>query len=363
MLSQFFSFFTWRVDLYHIPFTTYKIYDVPLFGVPTLGWYYILFVVCGIYLLFSYANSKKQYGNYLYEKFGIILIGGKFNSGKTRLLAQFASDTYTKKNTFVISNFYNAYSFCQFSSFKDFCNILDDLLLLGEYQNFTTEEGKKIMEKFPGYFNNEEFKIFKKYRFIPSAGTDICNFVVEGDEFHQYLYNRSAMSNFSTEEGKKLLQTLHQVRHYNTLCVFSTQEIDELDLKLRHLASYEIDTFNFLNIWYGYNFFRYILNKRNTKEEKNEREFQKVNKRPILFLNGYFLNFILKDIENVCNRIKKRSIRYYNRTFKKNFIYKPIILPKFKKLDFETKFNVKLDKDIYTKEDIFRKLNDFYKKI
>ena len=130
---------TWAVDFRHIPFTTYQVYG-DAFGYPILVSYYILFGCVSLYFAFMYFYSKRVYGGYLYTKHGYILIGGKFDNGKTRLLAQFASDVHEKLHTFVISNYYNGYSFLQFSSFDDFCNILDDLLLLGEYQNFTTQE-------------------------------------------------------------------------------------------------------------------------------------------------------------------------------------------------------------------------------
>jgi len=107
-------------------------------------------------MYFSYVNAKRKYGKYLYTKHGYVLIGGKFENGKTRLLAQFASDLYEKANTFVLANYQNAYSFLSWSSFNDFCNLLDDLLLLGEYQNFSDTEAKKIEQNFPNYFSENE---------------------------------------------------------------------------------------------------------------------------------------------------------------------------------------------------------------
>jgi len=156
--------------------------------VPILAIYYIIFGVYLVYMVVMYFYTKTTYGKYLYDRFGIILIGGKFNSGKTRLLSQFASDVSVRKNTFVISNFYNAYSFCSFSSFSDFVLILDDLLLLGEYQNFSGEDLKNIKNKFGDYFTAEDRKEVSKYKYIPKEGKDVCNFVIMGDEFHQYLY-------------------------------------------------------------------------------------------------------------------------------------------------------------------------------
>jgi len=86
--------------------------------------------------------------------------------------------------------------------------------------------------------------MLKKFKHIPYGGIH-CNFILQGDEFHQYLYSRNSISNFSGEKGDRLLQTMHQVRHYNTLCMLATQDLDDLDLKLRRLASYEIDTLNY----------------------------------------------------------------------------------------------------------------------
>lgn len=352
---------TWHLDMRHIPFTTYMVYgDVA--GHPILLVYYILFGGFLLYLLAMYMHSKNTYGGYLYTKYGYILIGGKFNNGKTRLLAQFASDVYEKANTFVISNYYNAYSFISFSSFVDFVNILDDLLLLGEYQNFTGAESKKIEEKFPDYFSNEDRKIFEKYKYIPTGGKEHCDFLLEGDEFHQYLYARNSISNFSGEIGEHLLQTMHQVRHYNTLCVLATQDLDDLDNKLRRLASYEIDTLNYWGIFFGYNFFHYFLNKRKTQKEDDKREFRQINKFPILFVNTYTLNFFIDDFERAYNGIAQWGINLYNKKFEKNIIFRKRMFERFKTLDFESKFNVKLDKDIYVKGDLFRKLNEHYRR-
>ncbi len=190
----------WHWRIFHfIPFTDMEIIGAP-FGVPTLALYYGAFLFAMLYFTFMYFKTKEQYGNYLYDKFGYILIGGKFNEGKTRLLAQFAHDVHQVPDTFVISNYYNGYSFINFSSFNDFCTILDDLLLLGEYQNFTGEESKKIEERFPAYFSKEELKEVRKFKWIPCDGKRHANFLLEGDEFHQYLYSRNSMSNFSGEK-------------------------------------------------------------------------------------------------------------------------------------------------------------------
>jgi len=354
------DFSNWKFDLAHIPFTDY-IVPWKLFWIPVLGIYYIAFVVFGIYLVFMYFYSKRVYGRYLYTKTGYILIGWKFDNGKTRLLAQFAQDTHLVPHTFIISNFFNAYSFLSWSSFDDFCNILDDLLLLWEYQNFNMQEAEKIEQKFPNYFSEGERKMLKKFKHIPYGGIH-CNFILQGDEFHQYLYSRNSISNFSGEKGDRLLQTMHQVRHYNTLCMLATQDLDDLDLKLRRLASYEIDTLNYFWLFFGYNFFRYELNKRQTQKEDDKRQYRKINRFPILFFNSYSLNFVIDDIEKIVNRLRIYVWWKINKRFWKNVLYKKFVLQRLKSLDFESKFNVKLQKDIYNKGDLFIKLNDFYKK-
>jgi len=248
----------------------------------------------------------------------------------------------------------------KFSSFDDFANVLDDLLLLGEYQNFTDKEAEEIEKDFPSYFSGEDRKIFEKYPHIPGQGKN-CNFLLEGDEFHQYLYSRNSMSNFSGERGERLLQTMHQVRHYNTLCALATQDLDDLDLKLRRLASYEIDTLNYWGIFFGYNFFHYILNKRKTKEEDDQREYRIINKFPVLFFNTYSFNYLIEDYERIYNELMMYVFRKANKILRKNWIWKFRTFERKKELDFQSKFNVKLEKSIYKKGDLFRKLNKFYR--
>jgi len=351
---------TWRVDLQHIPFTRTEVYG-NINGIPILGIYYIIFLIGLVYLYGAYMYSKRRYGGYLYTKHGYILIGGKFENGKTRLLAQFAQDVYQKDDTFVIANYSTKYAFLKFSSFDDFANILDDLLLLGEYQNFTDKEAEEIQKDFPAYFSTDDREMLKKYVHIPANGNN-CNFLLEGDEFHQYLYSRNSMSNFSGERGERLLQTMHQVRHYNTLCALATQDLDDLDLKLRRLASYEIDTLNYWGIFFGYNFFKYELNKRKTQKEDDAREYRIINKFfPVLFFNTYSFNFLIADFERIYNGLFMYGYRKANKIFGKNWIWKFRTFERKKELDFQSKFNVKLEKSIYKKGDLFKKLNRFYR--
>ena len=76
----------------------------------------------------------------------------------------------------MISNYYNGYSFLSWSSFNDFVSILDDLLLLGEYQNFDREDRERIGAKFELYFKDSD--LGKKYPYIPTDGRH-CNFCLQ----------------------------------------------------------------------------------------------------------------------------------------------------------------------------------------
>lgn len=79
------------------------------------------------------------------------------------------------------------------------------------------------------------------------------------------------------------------------------------------------------------------------------RQFKKVNKFPILFFNTHSVNFIIEDIEKMCNNWKKKAIKWYNKKYEKNVLFSPWFFGRLQSLDFQSKFNVKLDKDIYTK--------------
>lgn len=140
---------------------------------------------------------------------------------------------------------------------------------------------------------------------------------------------------------------------------------------------------------YGYNFFRYVPNKRNTKEEEDAREFRKVNYFPILFVNWYevnkmmrrwektlekaskylFLQSGLKNLEKaaprafslICGMAEGRSP--FNRSVKwcLEFAKGNPVLPTFDRLPFNTKYNVNVFVETYQSGDIFHKLNAFMK--
>jgi hypothetical protein len=308
---------------------------------------FFLFVFVVVYVLLWLINYGK-YSRFLMTKFWYVLIWWKFASWKTRLLSQIWKTAFENKK-FVISNFYLGYSFLNFSSKKDFLFLVNDLLFLGEIQNYSDEDFLLYYKNYWKDFINEWLKrrkeFRKKYKYIP-CNWYVCNFVVLCDEFHQYFSNREHMVNFSWE-NKEFLTSLHQVRHFNTLMVLATQDIEDLDLKFRKLASYEIDTLQFWNLIFWFNIFRY-----NHKRNEDEKNFDAINKLPILRFNSYSINFIIKSFEKKLN-----SIKFLTRLLKRKISFR-----KFNTLPFDTKFNVNVAVSIYKEWDLFVKLNDFFKK-
>lgn len=248
---------------------------------------------------------------------------------------------------FIISNYYFWKSFLNFSSKKDFALLVNDLLFLWEVQNFSDDDFLKYYENYPKEFIKKELQkrkdFKKKYKYIPTNWF-VCNFMVLCDEFHQYFHNREHMSNFSWE-NKDFLTTLHQVRHYNTLMVLSTQDIGDLDLKFRKLASYEIETKQYWNLLFWFDLFTY-----HHKRNEEEKQFSKINKLPILKINWYFLNIIFKNIK------KKFDFKFLNNIY--NYIFMKV---EKNNLPFNTKFNVNVTQNIYNEWDLYIKLNNFFK--
>lgn len=267
-------------------------------------------------------------------------------------------------NTIIIGNNINAYTDIYFSSFSDFCDILDELQLIGEIQNFDKKDIKEIEKYFwKEYLKTpDDFLEFEKD--FKKVGSKKNKFVILGDEFHQYLYSRFFQTNFSGEKWKKLLETMHQVRHHNTLMILATQELDTLDVSLRSLASYEIETKKWL-FWLFYWFSNFIfLNTKTRDETAKNKEFRKVS--TFVFNNFNFVYFHF--IKNLNCKIKKLNIfleivqKYLFKKINKywyNF-YKTFEFKEFKEvekeLNFNTKFNVKITKNIYKKWTIIQKI-------
>lgn len=311
------------------------------------NWAYSLGILLISFILLEYFFGKKygKYINYVNNIHWYILIGGAFKKWKTRFLALLCKEAQ-KIDKFVISNFANWYNQLRFSSLQDFQNILNDIMIISEYQNF---DDQQIIEIY-GDFWKEKLKekiqerknIRKKYWYIP-YNWRFTEFFIAGDEFHAYFYSRDAMSNFSGKK-KQLNITLHQVRHFNVQGAFATQEIDELDKKFRNLANFEIATYSKLgDIILGWDLYKYNINK---KYKEDEKQFNKINKVPIFWYNGYAIN-------NLISYINGHYFKWIFKIFKIKKVYS--------ELKFFSKSNVNPNISIYEVGDLINKLNLFYK--
>jgi DNA helicase HerA-like ATPase len=91
---------------------------------------------------------------------------------------------------------------------------------------------------------------------------------------------------------------MHQIRHFNTSFILASQKISHIDNRIRELASYEIETnnkkiFRKYNLYHGY---------KEIRDEK-EKNFDKINRVPILKINPYEINFLIKKIELILNKL------------------------------------------------------------
>lgn len=366
--------------------------------------YIITSIIVFVLIYFLFLSENKNFYSRIIKNKWYTIIWGLFNNWKTQILTIFwkkAKELWF----FVISNFYNWYSFLNFSSKKDLQNLLSDLLILWEYQNFNDEEFKKIYndkEVYKDKYNERNY--IKKFKYIPNNGYH-SKFLFLGDEFHIYFDSRESLWNFKEiklkikkweeieeekkedifeKEAKKLSITMHQIRHFNTSFILASQKIGHIDNRIRELATYEIETNN-KKILRKYDLYRWYKEIRNEKEKN----FDKINKVPIFKFNPYEINFLIKKFEIFLNKI------IYSKNYKiiiwilililfiftKNvyllfFLILYIVISTTIKwkiseinikyrmalLDYNTKYNVNPYYNIYKKWDIFRKLNDYYKK-
>lgn len=312
-----------------------------------IGQLYNLFlIIVIIYSLFKHRKNMLYFWNGLFKKNNVINLGGKTWKWKTRLLAKIAFESQNKDNNIIIWNFYSKNIDLFYASFNDFCLLQADICLLALHSNFKDkEENEKILNNFKWYFNLwENEKLIKSIKWI-------YNIITIGDEFYAYLHNRSFMQNFAKEKWKKLLLDLHQTRHHNQTLLLASQDTDNLDLDIRQIAHQELEVTDYL-LWliYWFNIYKYL-----TKKEQTElwREFKKLNKIPYLFINYYEINQIIEKIYNRTRKIKW-LYRKYIRKDKTEFLYKKIILFKNKILPYNTKFDIRIDIDIYKPWDLFR---------
>lgn len=332
-----------------------KSFDIYIFWIHLIRYFLFFSIVWIIIFSFLLKKNRTVWLNVVLWTYGFVLIWWLFAKGKTRMLSMIAYLWKTfKKETFIISNYDNGYSDLFYSSLEDFINILNDLIYLWDYQNFSNSERKEILNKFPDYFGQNDYESFKKkYKYIPTNGYH-NNFLLLGDEFHQYFYNTDSAF-FWTEKWKILLQTLHQIRHYNTFCVLATQELDELALKFRKLASYEIETETIAG-GLMFNSYIYERNRKNkySSETTEEKEYRKINKKPIYFLNWFLINKIIFKLNKFWIWFITKFYWYKGEFFR---IIKPLNV-----LNFKSKFNVKVNINTYVPWSLFEKINLYYKK-
>lgn len=322
-------------------------------------WLYI-FILILIIIFFKVKTDYRKSNEFLKSKTWFIVIDWKFETGKTRFLAQLAQDS-KEKGIFVLSNFYNWYNFIKWNSLEDLKNLLYDVWLLGEYQNFTDQDLKNIyyQDSKETYKQKliERKNIRKKYKNIPYNWYH-NRFAILWDEFQNYFFNRWAMWNFSWE-NKNLLKLFHQVRHFNSLCVLATQESDELDVKFRRLSTYYINTWEKMDwMLYYYNVYQFLTDKENNL---NLEKAYKFTKMPVYKINYYALNNIIKSIEYKLNSLNKYHDKI-NSFLKFELFADRIIKYRFaNELIFHTKYNVDPDVNTYKSWDLFVALNNFYK--
>lgn len=94
---------------------------------------------------------------------------------------------------FVLSNFYNGYSFCRWNTKKDLRHVLGDLLALGEMQNYSIDDVEEI------YAGEGTKRVKEKKRHILSmrrrfpnlpTGGFACRFFIAGDEMQNIFFSR-----------------------------------------------------------------------------------------------------------------------------------------------------------------------------
>ena len=316
-------------------------------------------ILLWIIFFFKYKKDYRNSAEFLKSKTWFIILDWKFETWKTRFMTQIAKDSQ-ESGRFVLWNFYNWYNFIKWNSLEDLRLLLYDVWLLGEYQNFSDEELKKLYIQDWNETYKEKKKqrqyLRKKYKYIPYNGYH-NNFLILGDEFQNYMFNRGAMSNFSWD-NKNLLKLFHQVRHFNSLLILWTQESDELDVKFRRLSTFYINTGEKLNwFFYYYNVYQFLTDKENNLNLEKAHKYTKV---PVYKINYYELNNLLKKYIYKINSLNKYHNKL-NKIFGSELFWERDIKYRFNQLNFHTKYNVNPDINTYEAEDLFKKLNKFYK--
>lgn len=344
---------------------------IPMFGEIPLGGGYSIWIgelynvgiILGIlYLIVSIRKQKLYYKNGLIKKHATYLLSGKTGKGKTRFMAQLARDT-ASDTTIVVSNFFSWYSKLYYSSFADFCAIQRDIAILGIATNFEPEEQERIRKAFPGYFDISP-EIAKKVRKLKKK----YEFLTLWDEFYSYLHNRNFMQNFSKEWGKNLLSDLHQTRHANQTLILASQDADNLDYDLRQLAHNEIEVKSWLlDMFYWFDIYRYL-----SKHEQKAMgiEFVRSNRIPYFFFNFYLLSKLIENAYFLFLHALTFEYTFWKfkrewgwfKSFFKYFPKKVSVLNDYI-LDYNTRFNVRPDLNIYKQGYLFDFLIKYEKKL
>ncbi len=360
------------------------IWQLPFTSLPMAWAVDIIFFVM-IWLLFlTYLKNEKYYKNWFLKKHCVYTVGWLPGEWKTRFLTKISWEIKeNSKNSIIYSNYYNKNSDLFFSSMSDFIALQKDIEVLWVFLNFDIWEKKEIEKHFKNYFSIDKFydkdekdtqkqKIINKLKAIQKLNIKI-DVLGLCDEFHLYLHNRSAMSNFSGEKGKKLLQMIHQTRHSKQLLLIATQDTDTLDLDIRQIADKEIEVKEWGNgLFYGFYLYKY-LNLKLQNKEKNQ-FFQKINKFPFWFFNGFIFFNAIEKINKKFDKAQK-SFYYFlnnkillkiNQRYKKNYyinkksIQFPTLFLKHK-LPYNTNFNVNIGLSVYEEWRLFDVILEKYK--
>lgn len=291
-----------------------------------------------------YRKSWKEARTFIYAVRWFMIVDGLFWRGKTRFLTLLCQEA-KKAWMIILSNFYNSSEDVRWNSAKDLILLMQDMWMLGEYQNYTQEDVRKMYES-EGKKRVEEKinmmkKIAKKYPNIPH-GWFVTKLFLAGDEIQNIFFNRNSMENFAGDR-KGLLKLLHQIRHFNTLCAFALTDRDEIDRKFKRISSHYVSIGESIN---G------LLMKYNVYTAKFDKDWnfdtdtsEKLTKVPATHFNGWQWNkLVVAPLEKLLKRRLPNFLKFL----------------RAKELWFFSKFNADPDVDIYKPWMLFEYLEKKY---
>lgn len=309
-------------------------------------WIYFPFIILIWFLIFLYflfkffAKNKDVFENIIFSSYWIVLISGFFWKWKTRILTLIIKKIkeHFWKNYIIISNYDNDYTDVYYTSLLDLINILEEIEYIKDIENFNSKEKKEISEKFKNYFSKTQD--FESYRWGKKT-----RFIIIWDEFHNYLYNLDTHF-FQKKDGRRLMRILHMVRHMDTIMILSTQDSEELVLKLHRLAMYSIECYSYLSDL----IFWAIFFRKNELKKYNESlpTYVPMGRGPALFFNFWRINDFVDFLNNFLNKIYSKVKKYDWEKIE--------FIKKIETLKYKSKFNVKNVKDIYETNTIIKLL-------